>query len=176
MRGSFLRVISPSLAMADPSMSKAPFPIMVRGGPPPAGGAPQSLSTFPLIVTAPPPAISTSTQSPVMVPAIEMSPATSRSRSSVIVTVTPAGMVTLPNETSPSSVVSPSGSKSAGLTVTAAVPLFPSEVAVMVAAPTATPVTIPVASTVAIPPSEVDQTMVRPTRTVPSAAFVVAVS
>src|SRR5438309_1217076 len=61
-------------------------------------------------------------------------------------------------------------------TVTAAVPLWPSLVAVTVPAPTATPVTRPLAETVAIAPLLVVQVTVRPVSTLPLASLRVAVS
>src|SRR6266571_3429017 len=62
------------------------------------------------------------------------------------------------------------------VTVSAAVPLFPSLVAVIVAAPTATPVTRPLPFTLAIPPLLDAQVTVRPVRTVPALSLVTAVS
>ena len=74
----------------------------------------------------------------------------------------------------------------AGLTVTVAtgtlvtemadVPLFPSLVAVIVAEPTATPVTKPLPLTVAAPVLELVHVTVRPVRVVPLASLSVAVS
>src|SRR3989441_845448 len=61
-------------------------------------------------------------------------------------------------------------------TVTAAVPLWPSLVAVIVADPTARPVTSPLADTVATAPLPVVQVTVRPVNTFPFASFGVAVS
>src|SRR5437867_644751 len=61
-------------------------------------------------------------------------------------------------------------------TVTAAVPLCPSLVAVIVAAPTAPPVTSPVADTVAIAAFELAQLTTRPLSGLPLASFGVAVS
>ena len=64
-----------------------------------------------------------------------------------------------------------------GVTVMAAVPAFPSEVAVIVTGPPrALPVTSPVASTVAIVPSLVCQVTVRPVRGLPAASCGVALS
>jgi hypothetical protein len=62
------------------------------------------------------------------------------------------------------------------LTVTAAVPLLPSLVAVIVADPTATPLTNPPADTVATPAALVVQVTTRPLRTLPAESLVVAVS
>jgi len=61
-------------------------------------------------------------------------------------------------------------------TVIAAVPLFPSLVAVIVAVPAATPVTRPLADTVAIARFELDHATARPASTFPAASFVVALS
>src|SRR5436309_2540846 len=61
-------------------------------------------------------------------------------------------------------------------TVTLAVPLFPSLVAVIVAAPAATPVTRPAADTVAIAVFELVQPTPRPLSTLPAASFGVALS
>src|SRR5439155_924875 len=61
-------------------------------------------------------------------------------------------------------------------TVTAAVPACPSLVAVIVTAPTATPVTRPLAETVPTAPLPVVQVSARPLRTLPLASFRVAVS
>src|SRR6266567_3785717 len=63
-----------------------------------------------------------------------------------------------------------------GTTVTLAVPLFPSLVAVIVAGPAATPITSPVASTPAMAALLVAQVMVRPARELPFASSGVAVS
>jgi hypothetical protein len=62
------------------------------------------------------------------------------------------------------------------VTVTEAVPLFPSLVAVIVAEPAATPVTTPLDDTVAIPVFELAHVTVRPESTAPFASYVVAVS
>src|SRR5215510_3779841 len=61
-------------------------------------------------------------------------------------------------------------------TVVAEVPLFPSDVAVIVADPAAPPVTRPVPFTGAMLVALLDQVMVRPVSTFPPASFVVAVS
>src|SRR6266581_78072 len=61
------------------------------------------------------------------------------------------------------------------VTVTAAVGLLPSLVAVTFAVPAATAVTSPLASTVATPAASVDHVMTRPVRTLPSASWSVAV-
>src|SRR5436309_4242234 len=61
-------------------------------------------------------------------------------------------------------------------TVIAAVPLFPSLVAVIVADPTATAVTRPLADTVATAGALLDQVTSRPVSTLPAESFVVAVS
>src|SRR5688572_14568370 len=63
-----------------------------------------------------------------------------------------------------------------GLTVTADVPDRPSDVAVMVTGPGATPVTRPVDDTVAFAASLVDQATARPVSVAPAPSFVVAVS
>jgi hypothetical protein len=63
-----------------------------------------------------------------------------------------------------------------GVTVTVAVPLFPSLVAVIVAEPTATPVTTPLDETVAMPVLELDHVTTRPVSTLLFASRVVAVS
>ncbi len=60
--------------------------------------------------------------------------------------------------------------------VTAAVPLLPSLVAVIVVAPAATPVTSPDEDTVATPAFELDQVTARPFSTLPEASFSVAAS
>src|SRR3989449_294696 len=62
------------------------------------------------------------------------------------------------------------------LTVTAALPLLPSLVAVIVTAPAATPVTSPVAETVAMPALELVHATDRPASTFPAASFGVALS
>jgi hypothetical protein len=62
------------------------------------------------------------------------------------------------------------------VTVTAALPLFPSLVAVMVAEPAAFPVTSPLALTVATAVLPLAQLTVRPERALPLASFGVAVS
>jgi len=62
------------------------------------------------------------------------------------------------------------------VTVIAAVPLFPSLVAVIVAAPTATPVTSPLPFTLAIPPLLDAHVTARPVRTVPALSLVTALS
>src|SRR6266571_4926413 len=62
------------------------------------------------------------------------------------------------------------------VTVSAAVPLFPSLVAVIVAAPTATPVTRPLPFTLAIPPLLDAHVTARPVRTVPALSLVTALS
>src|SRR5207245_1095551 len=62
------------------------------------------------------------------------------------------------------------------LTVSAAVPLLPSLVAVMVAEPAATPVTSPLPFTVATPVLLLAQVTTRPVRTAPPASFGVAES
>src|SRR5439155_531641 len=61
-------------------------------------------------------------------------------------------------------------------TVTIAVPLFPSLVAVIVTAPTAPPVTSPLADTVAIAGFKLAQVITRPLSTFPAASLRVAVS
>src|SRR5437660_6759434 len=61
-------------------------------------------------------------------------------------------------------------------TVILAVPLFPSEVAVIVAEPAAWPLTMPVELTVAMVALLVDQVMLRPVSTVPAESLVVAPS
>src|SRR6266705_1787769 len=61
------------------------------------------------------------------------------------------------------------------VTVTAAVALLPSLVAVTFAVPAATAVTSPLASTGATPAASVDHVMTRPVRTLPSASWSVAV-
>ena len=62
------------------------------------------------------------------------------------------------------------------MTVTLALPLFPSLVAVIVAGPGATPVTRPVAFTVAVDVLELVHVTVRPVRMLPLASLSVAVS
>jgi hypothetical protein len=62
------------------------------------------------------------------------------------------------------------------VTVTVAVPLFPSLVAVIVAEPAATPVTTPLDETVAIPVLELDHVTARPVSTLLFASRAVAVS
>src|SRR5213593_5203160 len=62
------------------------------------------------------------------------------------------------------------------VTVTAAVPLLPSLVAVIVAEPAATPVTRPLPFTVATAASELDQVTVRPVRAFPLASWRVALT
>src|SRR2546422_8095146 len=61
-------------------------------------------------------------------------------------------------------------------TVTVAVPLFPSLVTVIVADPAATPVTSPVADTVAMAGFALVHVIARPVRTLPAASLGVAVS
>src|SRR5713101_582099 len=61
-------------------------------------------------------------------------------------------------------------------TVTAAVPLLPSLLAVIVAAPAATPVTSPPPFTVAIPEALLDQAIARPVKGLPLASLGVALS
>src|SRR2546422_1980513 len=61
-------------------------------------------------------------------------------------------------------------------TVTVAVPLFPSLVAVIVADPAATPVTTPVADTVAMAGFALVHVIARPVSTLPAASLGVAVS
>jgi len=63
-----------------------------------------------------------------------------------------------------------------GVTVTVAVPLFPSLVAVIVAVPAATPVTTPLADTVATVVALELHVTVRPVSTLPFASFVVALN
>ena len=63
-----------------------------------------------------------------------------------------------------------------GVTVTLAVPLLPSLVAVIVAEPAAIPVTTPLDDTVAIPVLELDHVTARPVRTLLFASRAVAVS
>jgi hypothetical protein len=62
------------------------------------------------------------------------------------------------------------------VTVTLAAPLFPSLVAVMVADPTATPVTTPLDDTVAMPVLELAHVTARPVSTLLLASYAVAVS
>jgi len=62
------------------------------------------------------------------------------------------------------------------VTVMAAVPLFPSLAAVIVAEPAATPLTNPLAETVAMAALLVAQVTTRPLRAVPFASFGVAVN
>jgi hypothetical protein len=68
------------------------------------------------------------------------------------------------------------GAGGGAVTVMAAVPLFPSLVAVIVADPAATPVTSPVEETVAAPALEVVHVTARPVSTVPPASRSVACS
>src|SRR5207247_1042692 len=68
------------------------------------------------------------------------------------------------------------GAPGTGVTVTVAVPLFPSLVAVIVAVPTVTPVTSPVADTVATDVALVAHVTTRPDSGFPAASFGVAVS
>src|SRR3989442_6405210 len=63
-----------------------------------------------------------------------------------------------------------------GVTVTAAVPLCPSLVALIVTAPAPAPVASPLADTVAIAVLELVQLITRPPSTLPAASFSVAVS
>ncbi len=63
-----------------------------------------------------------------------------------------------------------------GVTVTSEVPVFPSQVAVMVAVPAATPLTSPLPFTVAAAVLSLDQVTTRPKSAVPPASFGVAVS
>src|SRR5436309_4840745 len=63
-----------------------------------------------------------------------------------------------------------------GVTVTSEVPVFPSQVAVMVAVPAATPLTSPLPFTVAAAVLSLDQVTTRPDSGVPPASFGVAVS
>jgi hypothetical protein len=62
------------------------------------------------------------------------------------------------------------------VTVTVAVPLFPSLVAVIVAEPAATPVTRPPDEIVAMPVLELDHVTARPVSTLLFASYAVAVS
>jgi len=62
------------------------------------------------------------------------------------------------------------------LTVTAALPVLPSLVAVIVTAPAATPVTVPAPDTAATPGALETQVIARPERTFPAASVVVAAS
>lgn len=64
----------------------------------------------------------------------------------------------------------------ASVTVMRAVPVFPSDVAVMVAEPDAMPVTSPVEETAAVDWLELDQVTVRPVSTLPFASLMVAAS
>src|SRR6266702_2816067 len=75
-----------------------------------------------------------------------------------------------------SCIVWPAGTDAVGtvVTVSAAVPLLPSEVAVIVAAPTATPVACPVPFTVATAGLLLDQVTVRPPNGLPNASRVIA--
>jgi hypothetical protein len=66
--------------------------------------------------------------------------------------------------------------RAAVATVTRAVPVFPSEAAVIVEVPTVTPVARPVAETVATASSLDDQVIERSVRVAPSASFAVACS
>ena len=66
------------------------------------------------------------------------------------------------------------GGGGGAVTVIAAVPLFPSLVAVMVAEPAATPVTKPLEETVATEPLDVVHVMARPVSTLPLASRSVA--
>src|SRR2546426_1172176 len=68
------------------------------------------------------------------------------------------------------------GATATGATVTVAVPLFPSLVAVIVADPAATPVTTPVADTVAMAGFALVHVIARPVSTLPAASLGVAVS
>ena len=70
----------------------------------------------------------------------------------------------------------PVGGGGGVLTVIAAVPLLPSDVAVMVAEPVATPLTSPLELTVATEELLLPQVMVRPVSVLPPASFGVAVS
>ncbi len=63
-----------------------------------------------------------------------------------------------------------------GVTVSAEVPLLPSDVAVIVTSPGATPVTSPVEDTVARVASLVDQATTRPASVAPEASLRTAVS
>src|SRR5439155_25859079 len=79
--------------------------------------------------------------------------------------------------TVPATRATANGAPLAGLTVTAAVPLWPSLVAVMVTGPpAATPVTSPLPLTVATAALLVAHMTVRPVSTLPLASFVVAMS
>ena len=68
------------------------------------------------------------------------------------------------------------GSAAAAVTVTALVPLCPSLVAVIVTEPAATPLTAPLALTVATPALLLAQVTVRPLNAFPLTSFGVAVS
>src|SRR5437867_5411519 len=68
------------------------------------------------------------------------------------------------------------GGEPTGVTVIAEVPVFPSQVAVMVAVPAATPLTTPLPFTVAAAVLLLDQVTTRPKSAVPPASFGVAVS
>ena len=82
----------------------------------------------------------------------------------VLVVLTTARSLTVP------------GSTAARVTVSAAVPLTPSLVAVIVAVPAPTPVTSPLVLTVPTPAALDAQATVRPDSTVPLASFSVALS
>src|SRR5690349_22530489 len=66
------------------------------------------------------------------------------------------------------------GALSGAVTVSAALPVLPSDVAVTVIAPALSAVILPAPSTDATAGSEVVQTIVRPVRTLPLASFVTA--
>src|SRR3989442_1332634 len=93
--------------------------------------------------------------------------------SSVVVAV--SWLEQLPISPAPTSTtLEPGGG--AGVTVTAAVPFLPSLVAVIVAAPAATPVTSPLPLTVATAGLPLAHVTTRPTSRLPLASFSVAVS
>src|SRR2546428_11020283 len=85
-------------------------------------------------------------------------------------TVTPTGTV------AGATVSDATGTGGGTVTVTAAVPFFPSAVAMIVAEPTATPVTNPVADTVATAGLLLAHVTARPVSTLPAESLVVAVS
>src|SRR6266704_2153276 len=80
----------------------------------------------------------------------------------------------LPTDTVPDAGVTVTEATGMCTTVMAEVPLCPSLVAVIVADPATTPVTRPVAFTVAAEPLLLDQVIDRPVRTLPFASFSVA--
>jgi hypothetical protein len=87
-----------------------------------------------------------------------------------------APLVVRPHVCTPPGVIEVNASAADVVVVIAAVPLFPSLVAVIVAEPGATPVTSPTPDTVATAVLSLAHVAVRPVNTFPAASFIVAVN